>query len=144
MSKGARGQIRRRWHHLRRAHVTANSRWETGCQRQEDGRWGLYAECVGPTHRARAGQHVPARQVVVEEEPEADHPDRSHAGVVGHHETQRPQDVGRAFEQYLALGQRLAHQQELAVLEVAQAAMDELGGRRGGVAVSAASTGPRL
>ena len=39
---------------------------------------------------------------------------------------------GASFEQPLALGQRLAHQQERAVLEIAQPAVDELGGGRRG------------
>ena len=48
-------------------------------------------------------------------------------GIVRHHEAQRPHDVRRAAQQHLALVQRLAHQRELAVLEVAQAAVDQLG-----------------
>ena len=40
---------------------------------------------------------------------------------------------GAALQQHLALDQRLAHQAELVVFEIAQAAMDQLGaGRRGG------------
>ncbi len=38
----------------------------------------------------------------------------------------------RHAQQHLALIQRLAHQPEGAVLEIAQAAMDQLGGGRGG------------
>ena len=38
----------------------------------------------------------------------------------------------RSLQQHLALDQRLAHQAELVVLEIAQAAMDELGRGRGG------------
>ena len=37
----------------------------------------------------------------------------------------------RHAQQHFALGQRLAHQAESAVLEIAQAAMDQLGGGRG-------------
>ena len=40
---------------------------------------------------------------------------------------------GALLQQHLALGQRLAHQRELVVLEVAQAAVDQLGRRRRGV-----------
>ena len=48
------------------------------------------------------------------------------------HEAHRPDEVRRHPQQHLALGQRLAHQPERAVLEIAQAAVDELGrGRRG-------------
>ena len=42
-------------------------------------------------------------------------------------EPQRPHDVRRDAQQHLALHQRLAHQPELEVLEVAQAAVDQLG-----------------
>ena len=38
---------------------------------------------------------------------------------------------GAIRQQHLALGQRLAHQAELVVLEIAQAAMDQLGRGRG-------------
>ena len=48
------------------------------------------------------------------------------------HEAQRPDDVRRELQQHLALAQRLAHQAELVVLEVAQAAVDQLGRGRGG------------
>ncbi len=47
------------------------------------------------------------------------------------HEAQRTHDVSRIGEQHLALAQRLAHQAELAVFEIAQAAMDELARGRG-------------
>jgi hypothetical protein len=82
---------------------------------------------------ARGRQHLTLGQVVVQEQPGADHPHRPHPGVVRHHEAQRPHDVRRALEQHLALGKRLAHQRELVVLEVAQAAVNELGAARRGV-----------
>ena len=87
-------------------------------------------------HGLAAGQHLALGQVVVEEQAGADHPGRAQEvglGVVRHHEAQRPHDVRRGLDQHLALGQRLAHQRELVVLQVAQPAVDELGGRRGGV-----------
>ena len=81
---------------------------------------------------ARRRQHLAARQVVVQEQACADHPHRAHARVVRHHEAQRPHDVRRTAQQHLALGKRLAHQRELTVLQIAQAAMDQLGARRRG------------
>ena len=84
-------------------------------------------------HRGRARQPFAAGQVVVQEQPGADHPHRPHRRVVRHHEAQRPHDVRRTAQQPLALGQRLAHEAELVVLEVAQATVDELGARRRGV-----------
>ncbi len=47
------------------------------------------------------------------------------------HEAQRPDDVRRRLEQHLPFNQGLAHQAEFIVLEIAQAAMDQLGGGRG-------------
>ncbi len=50
---------------------------------------------------------------------------------VGQHETQWPNDVWRLGQQYLALGQCLAHQTQFVMLEVAQPAMYQLAaGRR--------------
>jgi hypothetical protein len=84
-------------------------------------------------HRARTRQHLAAGQMVVEEEAHAHHPGGPHRRVVRHHEAQRPHDVRRTAQQHLALLQRLAHQRELVVLQVAQPAVDQLGGRRRGV-----------
>jgi hypothetical protein len=50
------------------------------------------------------------------------------------HEAHRPDDVRRMRPQHFALDQRLAHQAEFVIFEIAQAAMDELGGGRGGAA----------
>ena len=49
------------------------------------------------------------------------------------HELQRLDDVRREPEQHLALGQRLGDQAELVVLQIAQAAVDQLGAPRRGV-----------
>ncbi len=49
------------------------------------------------------------------------------------HEQQRPDDVRRRCEQHLAFLERLAHQVEVEVLEVTQAAVHELGAGRGRV-----------
>ena len=90
------------------------------------GRVGAQVEAAGRR------QDAAAAQMVVEEETEADQRPGAEAGMVRQHEAQRPGDVRRHPQQHLALGQRRAHQPELAVLEVAQAAMDQLGRGRGG------------
>ena len=66
--------------------------------------------------------------MVVDEQAEPQHPGRPHAGLMRQHEAHRPDQVRRHPQQDLALGQRLAHEAEPAVLEIAQAAVDELGG----------------
>ena len=81
-------------------------------------------------HRARGRQLPAPAQMVVEEQPEPQQPRRPQLGVIRQYETQRPDDVRRDAPQHLALLQGLAHQPELVVLEVAQPAMDQLGGRR--------------
>ena len=70
--------------------------------------------------------------MIVEEETDADHPGRPQRILVRQHEGQRADDVGGVAQQHLALDERLAHQAELVIFEVAQAAMDELGAGRGG------------
>ena len=77
-----------------------------------------------------ARQQRAARKMVVQEEPDADHPARPQLGHVRHHEARRPDQVPGNAQQDLALGERLAHQLELVLLEVAQPAVDQLGGRR--------------
>jgi hypothetical protein len=64
--------------------------------------------------------------MVVEEEPDADHPARPQLGDMRHDEARRPDEVARDAQQDLALGKRLGHQAELVVLEVAQPAVDQL------------------
>jgi len=87
---------------------------------------------VAQVEAARGRQQLAAAQMVVEEEAEAQHPGRTEPGMVRQDETQRPDDVGGEAPQHLALHQRLAHQAELVVLEIAQSTVDELGGRGGG------------
>ena len=77
-------------------------------------------------------QQLAAAQMVVEEQAEPDEPGRAHLRHVRQHEAHRPDDVRRGAQQHLALDQRLAHQPELVVFEVAQAAMDQLAAARGG------------
>ena len=80
-------------------------------------------------HVERPGrrQQLAAADVVVEEQAEPDQPGRAQALGVRQHETHRPDDVRRVLPQNLALHQRFAHQPELVIFEIAQAAMDELG-----------------
>ena len=83
--------------------------------------------------RRRCGQVCSRGQVVVQEEPGADHPGRPQVRIVWHDEVQRPHDVRGGAEQHLALAQRLAHEGEVELLQVAQATVDELGAGGGGV-----------
>ena len=80
---------------------------------------------------ARRRQDLAPAEMVIKEKPEADEMARPQALVMRQHEAQRPDDVRRRLEQHLALDQRLAHQAEFIMLEIAQAAMDQLGGGRG-------------
>ena len=87
---------------------------------------------AGEIDRAGRRQQVPAADMVVEEQAEPQQPGRAQPGMVRQHETQRTDDVGRDLPEDFALDQRLAHQPELVIFEIAQAAMHELGrpGRR--------------
>ena len=76
-------------------------------------------------------QQLAPGQGVVQPQAGADQQRRALAFRMRHDEAQRPHDVRRGTEQYFALDQRLAHQVEFVVLEIAQAAVDQLGrGRR--------------
>ena len=88
----------------------------------------------GEVDGLRARQLLARRQMVVEEQAEAHEPGRADALLVGQDEAQRPDDVRRGVQQALALEQGLADQAELVIFEIAQAAMDQLGAGRGGVA----------
>ena len=75
----------------------------------------------------RLGQgHVPV-EMIIEEEAEPQHPARAQVRLVRQHETQRPGEVWRFGQQHLAFLQRLAHQPEFVLFQIAQAAVDELG-----------------
>ena len=95
---------------------------------------GAPAPSVRQIEHAGAGQALPAAQVVVEEQAERAASRPAAGPLMRQHEAQRPHDVRRDAPQHLALGQRLAHQPEIVVLEVAQAAVDQLGGARRGAA----------
>src|SRR5258706_8440434 len=70
--------------------------------------------------------------MVVEKKSDADHPARPQLGNVRHDEACRPDEVAGDAQQDLALGKRFGHEAELVLLEVAQAAVDQLRRRRGG------------
>ena len=50
-----------------------------------------------------------------------------------HHEAQRRDEMRRGAQQHLAFLQPFAHEAELVLLEIAQAAVDQLGAGGGGV-----------
>ncbi len=79
------------------------------------------------------GEMRPRGQMIVDEQPRADQPGRPQVRGVRHDEVQRPHDVGRGGEQDLPLDERLAHQGEVILLEIAQPAVDQFGAGRGGV-----------
>ena len=78
----------------------------------------------------RRGQPTASREVVVEKESGANQPRGPQVRIVRQHEEQRPDDMRRGREQHFAFLQRLAHQVEVEVLEIAQTAMHQL--RAGG------------
>ncbi|MNT08747.1 hypothetical protein D3C72_1434980 [compost metagenome] len=82
--------------------------------------------------RRREGGAAPA-QMVVQPKAEAQHPAWPQMRLPRKHEAQRPHQERRLPAHHLALAQRLAHQAELALLQVAQAAMDQLAAGAGGV-----------
>ena len=87
---------------------------------------------IGEIERAGRGQDLPAAEMVVDEQPQPQQPGRAQARRRRQHEAHRPDQVRRHAQHDLALDQRLAHQAEPAVLEIAQPAVDQLGRGRGG------------
>jgi hypothetical protein len=86
-----------------------------------------------PTHIEHGSrrQKLAAAKVIVKEKPEADQPCRADTAlVIGQDETHRPDDVRRHRPENFTLHQRFAHQTKLVVLQIAQAAVNEL--RRAG------------
>ena len=77
------------------------------------------------------GSRLRPAQMIVEDEPEAQQPRRAQARVMRQHEAQRPDDVRRGAPQHLAFAERLAHEAELVMFEIAQPAVDQLRGTRG-------------
>jgi len=79
-----------------------------------------------------------AAEPVVDRKTELDHPWRPLLVRYRQDEPHRPNDMGRDPQQHVALDQCLVYEPKRAVLEVAQAAMNELGrgrGRSGGKVV---------
>src|SRR5712671_1641188 len=80
---------------------------------------------------AGAGKNLSPTHVVVEKEPGPQHPGRPHAGLHRQHEPHRPHQMRRHPQHHLTLGEGFAHQPKPIVLQIPQAAVDELGrGRR--------------
>ena len=82
--------------------------------------------------RFRSAQQPAGCQMIIEEQPQADHPPRPLARDIGKHKPQRPDEMRRAAHENLTLAQSVANQLEIKGLEIAQATMDELGGSRRG------------
>ena len=82
---------------------------------------------------AAALELVALGQVVIQEEAGTDHPGRAQVRAVRQAESHGTGDVRRHAEQHLPLRQRLFHQPEFVMFEIAQAAVDQLAGvGRGG------------
>ena len=88
-------------------------------------------DVAGEIDRARRRQNVATAKMIIEKEAEPQDRPGPQAPVMRQNEAQRPDDMGRGLEQHFALDQRFAHQPEFIMLEIAQAAMDELGRGRG-------------
>ncbi len=79
---------------------------------------------------ASGGQRVASAEMVIDEQAQAQHPGGPHARLRRQQEAHRPDQVRCHAEHHLAFGQRLAHQAEPSLLEIAQSTMDELRRRR--------------
>ena len=75
-------------------------------------------------------QQLAPAYVIVEKQPEANQPSRPQVTMVRQDEAQRPDDVGSGPQQNLALLQRMAHEHEIIVFEVAQTTVNQLGAGR--------------
>jgi hypothetical protein len=82
----------------------------------------------------RARERLTASQVVVQEQSRPQHPRGTQMRLVRQHERQRLDEMRRLPQHHFALRERFVHQPELVLLEVAQAAVDQLRAplRRGG------------
>ena len=84
---------------------------------------------VAHVERARGGQQLATADMVVQEQPEPNHPGRSWPALRKRQdEAERPDDVRRIAPEHFALHQRFTHQSEFVIFEVAKPAMNELGG----------------
>ncbi len=86
---------------------------------------------AGEVDAARARQRAAAAQrtaqVIVDEKPGADERARAHAGLDRKNEAPQAHQMRRHPQHHFALGERLAHQAQPAVFEIAQPAVDQLG-----------------
>ncbi len=75
---------------------------------------------------ARFRQQLAATEMIVQHQPEPDHPGRALLLRMRQDEAQRPDDMRRRPEQHLPLDQRFAHQAEFIIFEITQAAVNQL------------------
>jgi hypothetical protein len=80
-----------------------------------------------PDFVRRHAQAATAADVIVEEQPGAEHPSGPQSLAIGQHESHRPDDVRRRCPENLALLQGVAHETECVLLEIAQTAVNKLG-----------------
>src|ERR1700682_3884172 len=71
--------------------------------------------------------------MVIQEQPRAYHPCGPQMRLLRQHELQRRDDMRRGAEKHYALGQGFGHEPKFVVLEIAQAAMDQLRAPRRGM-----------
>ena len=92
----------------------------------------LAGRVVGQIQRAGRRQQAAAAQMIVKKQAEPQQPGGAQALVVRQDELQRPDDVRRDLPENFALDQRLAHQTETEMLEIAHAAVNQFARRAGG------------
>ena len=82
---------------------------------------------AGEIDAPRSRQGAAPAEMIVDEEPGADERARAHAGLDREDEALRAHQMRRHPQHHFPFGERLAHQAEPAVLEIAQPAVNELG-----------------
>ena len=80
---------------------------------------------------ARAGQPFATADVIIQEETEPQHPSGPQTLAVRKHEAERPDDVRGDGPQHFAFAKRLSDKAKFVVLQIAQAAVDQLCRPRG-------------
>ena len=80
------------------------------------------------------GKRLPAAQVIVQKQAQRAASRPAASPAVRQHETHGPHDVRSDAPEHLALDRGFAHQAEIEMLQIAQAAVDQLGRARGGAA----------
>ena len=86
----------------------------------------------GQIELARAGKNLPPAEPVIEQKAEPQQQRRAPRRIERQHEAQRPNKMRRGAQQHFALGERRSHQAKLVVLQITQAAVDQLRRRRRG------------